>query len=180
MAMAKLSKISMMVLTLAAIALTASTFAAINVSQNVTSTGTIVTTPNIGVYSNSACTTNMTAINWGTVAAGGSVTQTVYVKNTGTGSITLSLSCKQLDSIRGKQLHNRNLESSRNSAYSWTISCCNNHSNGIIQHHRNHNLQQHHHGLRNRLKTQVLLLFESVTSFWFRVIFPDDLWSCSF
>jgi hypothetical protein len=92
MAMAKLPKISLIVLTAAAIVLTASTFAAINVSQNLTSIGTIVTTPNIGVYSNSACTSNMTAIDWGSVAAGGNDTQVVYVKNTGTGSITLSLS----------------------------------------------------------------------------------------
>jgi hypothetical protein len=91
-ALAELLKISVIVLALAAIALTASTFAAINVNQNITSTGTIVTSPNIGVYSNSLCTTNVTAINWGSVGAGGSITQTVYVKNTGTGSMTLSLS----------------------------------------------------------------------------------------
>jgi hypothetical protein len=43
------------------------------------------------VYSDSACTTNMTSINWGSIAAGGTATQTVYVKNTGTGTMTLSL-----------------------------------------------------------------------------------------
>jgi archaellum component FlaG (FlaF/FlaG flagellin family) len=91
MAMAKASKLLVVVLTVAAFALATLTLAAINVSQNVSSSGTIATSPNIGVYSDSACTTNMTSINWGSVAAGGSATQIVYVKNTGTGSMTLSL-----------------------------------------------------------------------------------------
>jgi archaellum component FlaG (FlaF/FlaG flagellin family) len=91
MAITKASKYLVIVLTLAAFALATLTLAAINVSQNVSSSGTITTSPNIGVYSDSACTTNMTSINWGSVAAGGTATQTVYVKNTGTGSMTLSL-----------------------------------------------------------------------------------------
>jgi archaellum component FlaG (FlaF/FlaG flagellin family) len=91
MAITKASKYLVIVLTVAAFALATLTLAAINVSQNVSSSGTITTSPNIGVYSDSACTTNMTSINWGSVAAGGSATQIVYVKNTGTGSMTLSL-----------------------------------------------------------------------------------------
>jgi uncharacterized repeat protein (TIGR01451 family) len=91
MAITKASKYLVIVLTLAAFALATLTLAAINVSQNVSSSGTITTSPNIGVYSDSACTTNMTSINWGSVAAGGTATQTVYVKNTGTVSMTLSL-----------------------------------------------------------------------------------------
>ena len=91
MAITKASKYLVIVLTVAAFALATLTLAAINVSQNVSSSGTITTSPNIGVYSDSACTTNMTSINWGSVAAGGTATQTVYVKNTGTGTMTLSL-----------------------------------------------------------------------------------------
>jgi hypothetical protein len=34
----------------------------------------------------------VTSISWGNIAAGSGTTQTVYVKNTGTGSITLSMS----------------------------------------------------------------------------------------
>jgi hypothetical protein len=33
----------------------------------------------------------MASVNWGSISAGGVATQTVYVKNTGTGTITLSL-----------------------------------------------------------------------------------------
>jgi len=79
-------------LVIAASALTAITLATLNLNKNVASSGTITTSPNLGVYSDSGCTINMTSINWGSVGAGSSVTQTVYVKNTGTGSLTLGLS----------------------------------------------------------------------------------------
>jgi hypothetical protein len=91
MAIAKASKPIAIILVILAFSVVASTLAAITVNQNVSSTGTITTSPNIGVYSNSGCTTNMTAVNWGSIAAGGTASQTVYVKNTGTGSMTLNL-----------------------------------------------------------------------------------------
>ena len=59
-------------------------------SQTVGSTGT-VSSINVGVYSDSACTVPLTSIAWGTVAPGGSTTKTVYVKNTGTVQMTLSM-----------------------------------------------------------------------------------------
>jgi hypothetical protein len=90
MAFAKTSKILVVVLTLVALGLTVTTFAAINVNQNVGSNGAITTSPNIGVYSESSCTTNKTSITWGSVAAGDTTTTTVYVKNTGTGTLTLN------------------------------------------------------------------------------------------
>jgi hypothetical protein len=88
----KHSKIFPVVLAVIALALTATTFAAITVTSNVSSTGTITTSPNIGVFSDSACTTTQSTVSWGSVAAGSNTTQTVYVKNTGTGTMTLSLS----------------------------------------------------------------------------------------
>ncbi len=91
MAVQKASKITIFLLTAIALVLVGSTLAAINVSQDVSSSGTIITSPNIGVYSDSACTTNMTSINWGSITPGGSTTQTVYVKNTGTASMSLSM-----------------------------------------------------------------------------------------
>ena len=91
LALAKKMKISVVALSVLALALTLSSFAALNVDQNLASSGTITTSPNIGVYSDAGCTVNLTSICWGSVAAGGSVSQTVYVKNTGTGSMTLSL-----------------------------------------------------------------------------------------
>ena len=63
---------------------------ALSSSQLVPSGGTI-TAVNVGVYTNSACTTNCTSINWGTLAPGTSVTITVFVKNTGTVPVKLSM-----------------------------------------------------------------------------------------
>ncbi len=74
------------------IALTLTTFAAITTSTNMSSTGTVSTSAGLGVYSNSQCTTSLSSINWGTLTPGGTTTQTIYVKNTGTGlSLTLNL-----------------------------------------------------------------------------------------
>ncbi len=85
------SKALVVILTIAAFALVASTLAAVTVQQDVTSSGTITTSPNVGVYSNAACTNAITSLNWGSIAAGGTSTQTIYVKNTGTGSMTLNM-----------------------------------------------------------------------------------------
>ncbi len=46
----------------------------------------------IGVYSNSGCTTAESSISWGQIAPGGTNTVTVYVRNLGTQSVTLALS----------------------------------------------------------------------------------------
>jgi len=86
----KSSLLAVTVLTVAAVVLTVVTAAVINVNQNVTSSGTITASPNIGVYFDSGCTTNMTTLNWGSITAGASVNQIAYVKNIGTGTLTLS------------------------------------------------------------------------------------------
>lgn len=45
----------------------------------------------VGVYSNSGCTTPLSAISWGTLNAGNVTTRTMYVKNTGTVSEALNM-----------------------------------------------------------------------------------------
>jgi hypothetical protein len=59
-------------------------------SQTVPSGGT-VTSVNVGVYTDPSCTINCTSIDWGTLAPGSSNTKTVYVKNTGSVPVTLSM-----------------------------------------------------------------------------------------
>ena len=59
-------------------------------SQTVPSTGT-VTAVNVGVYSDSGCTLNLTSISWGTLSPGNVITRTIYVKNSGTVPMTLSM-----------------------------------------------------------------------------------------
>jgi hypothetical protein len=50
-----------------------------------------ITVVGVNVYSNSACTTTLSTINWGTVNAGSASTYTIYVKNTGNLEETLSM-----------------------------------------------------------------------------------------
>lgn len=66
------------------------TFAVLNAQRTIPSTGLIVAV-NVGVYSDAACTVNLTSIDWGSVYPGGSVSRTVYVKNTGNAALSLSM-----------------------------------------------------------------------------------------
>jgi hypothetical protein len=90
MAMRKISTGAIIAIVIVGLVLTVTTAGLLSVSQSVSSSGT-VTAVNVGVYSDSACTQTLTSINWGTIAPGGSVTSTIYVKNTGNVQITLSM-----------------------------------------------------------------------------------------
>jgi hypothetical protein len=92
MVSAKAFKTSLAVLTVVVLALTITVLFVVSFSQNITAYGAVTASPNIGVYSDSACTHKLTSINWGPIAAGKTTAQTVYVKNTGTATMTLSLS----------------------------------------------------------------------------------------
>ena len=92
MAIAKTSKALVIILTAAAMAVAGVTFAAITANQNVSSSGTVTAGPNVGIYSNSACTVPVTTISWGSIEAGGSTSQTIYVEDTGGAAMTLSIS----------------------------------------------------------------------------------------
>jgi hypothetical protein len=84
------TKATVLALTIIAIVTTFGTYAAISVSQSVSSSGTVTVSANLGVYSDSSCQTNLTTINWGTLTPGGNITRTIYIKNTGLG-VSLSL-----------------------------------------------------------------------------------------
>ena len=90
MAIQKISTGAIIAIAMVGLILTVSTAGLLSVSQSVSSSGT-VTTINVGVYSDSACTLPLTSINWGSISPGSSVTSTVYVKNTGNSQITLSM-----------------------------------------------------------------------------------------
>ena len=90
MAIRKISTGATIAIAVTGLFLTLITAGLLTTSQTVPSAGTI-TAVNVGVYSDSACTQNLTSINWGTLPPGNSTTRTIYIKNTGTGSITLSM-----------------------------------------------------------------------------------------
>jgi hypothetical protein len=76
---------------IAIIGLVTSVLGALFATQTFNNTASIKTV-GVGVYSDSACTTKVTSINWGTLSPGESRTQTIYVKNEGSVPIVLSMS----------------------------------------------------------------------------------------
>jgi hypothetical protein len=90
MAIRKISTGAIIAIAIVGLILTATTAGLLSVSQQIPSSGT-VTSVNVEVYSDSACTQTYTAINWGVISPGNSVTKTIYVKNTGNVPITLSM-----------------------------------------------------------------------------------------
>ena len=91
MAQRKFSRATIIALALTGLTLTLTTLGAVTVSTNVASQGSIATSAGIGVFSDATCTIPLTSIDWGSATPGGTVTRTVYVKNTGAG-VTLTLS----------------------------------------------------------------------------------------
>jgi hypothetical protein len=62
----------------------------LSASQTVPYNGTI-TAVNLGVYTDNSCTQTCTALTVGALNPGGTATQTIYIKNTGTVSETLTM-----------------------------------------------------------------------------------------
>ncbi len=79
------------VLVLLALSLAFTTYAAITVNKSVATTGTIVASPGLSLFSDSGCTTPLTTLDWGSISPGGTATKTVYIKNTGGTPLSLSL-----------------------------------------------------------------------------------------
>jgi hypothetical protein len=86
----KLSKVAVIALAIAALALTLTTAAILTTSQNVPLNGTI-NAVNLGIYSDSGCTQTCSSLNVGAVNPGGTGTQTIYIKNTGNIPETLTM-----------------------------------------------------------------------------------------
>jgi hypothetical protein len=59
-------------------------------TQTIPSSGT-VSSVNVGVYTDSQATQNCTSLNWGTLSPGNTANKIVYVKNTGTVPVTLTM-----------------------------------------------------------------------------------------
>jgi hypothetical protein len=84
----KLSQFVLITIIAALIGLIVTTTGLLTINQTVSSSGT-VTAINVGVYSDSACTTELTSIDWGMISPRNSVNRTIYLKNTGNAQITL-------------------------------------------------------------------------------------------
>lgn len=95
MATPKLSTGAIIALATTSIFLTLVT-AGIIATQTISSNGT-VTTVNVGVYSDDQCTQNCTSISWGIIYPEDTLSRTIYVKNTGSVPVTLSMTVGSWD-----------------------------------------------------------------------------------
>ena len=66
------------------------TFGLLSNTVNVPNSG-VFTTSNLGVYTTTQCTANLTSVAWGSVRAGSSYTKTAYIRNNGNTDLTLSM-----------------------------------------------------------------------------------------
>jgi hypothetical protein len=78
------------VVVIAVMGLMVSALGALVATRTISNTGS-VTAVGVGVYSDSACTTALSAISWGTLNPGDVKNYTVYVRNEGTVSVTLNM-----------------------------------------------------------------------------------------
>jgi len=78
-------------LVVAATLMIASVLALLQSSRTISSHGTIRGV-NVGIYQDAGCTQQLLSLEWGTMDNGSQTVKTVYVKNEGTSSMTLSIS----------------------------------------------------------------------------------------
>ena len=78
------------VVAIAVVGLMVSALGALVATRTISNSGS-VTAVGVGVYSDSGCTTALSAISWGTVNPGDVKTYTIYVKNTGNVPVTLNM-----------------------------------------------------------------------------------------
>jgi len=78
------------VVVIAVMGLMVSALGALVATRTISNSGS-VTAVGVGVYSDSACTTALSAISWGTLNPGDVKNYTVYVRNEGTVSVTLNM-----------------------------------------------------------------------------------------
>lgn len=94
----KLGLAVILILIITAVSLTCTTYAALTTNRRVDSSGSVTTTADIGIYSDSTCETPLTSIKWGAPTPGTSIARTIYIKNTGIGaSLSLGLTTSNWD-----------------------------------------------------------------------------------
>jgi hypothetical protein len=84
--------LSVIALIVVAAFLTTTTYAALSISQNLASSGTINVSANLNVFSDAACTVPLSSFGWGSISPGATTNQTIYIKNISSGvALTLSM-----------------------------------------------------------------------------------------
>lgn len=79
----KISGVIIIAITLAGMLLTVTAASVISVNEALPSRGSIISSINLEIYSDSECKQRLTSIDWGEISPGGTSSQTLYIKNTG-------------------------------------------------------------------------------------------------
>lgn len=88
MAFRKMTVVAVIMLVVLSVLLTVSTMGVLGAPRG---SGN-VQVMNVGVYLDSDCTVPCTSIDWGHISAGGAVSKTIYVKNSGSSVVYLKIS----------------------------------------------------------------------------------------
>lgn len=82
----------MIILLVALVSLTTGVLATNYVEKRIQSTGYVFTLNlGIGIYSDPECTNILSLLNWGTLTAGESASNTIYIKNTGNTPLQINI-----------------------------------------------------------------------------------------
>jgi hypothetical protein len=73
-------------------------------SKALFSGGSVITTINVDVYQDPACTQTLTSINWGNVYPASNNTQTIYIKNSGNAPEQLSITAGNWNPTNASQV----------------------------------------------------------------------------
>lgn len=84
------TKLTVAAISIVGIVLTVTVLAALTASVSIPLSGTI-NTVNVEAYSDSACTHPVTTLSMGSLNPGGTASQTIYIKNSGSVPVTLTM-----------------------------------------------------------------------------------------
>ncbi|MEM1589553.1 MAG: hypothetical protein QXZ68_03170 [Candidatus Bathyarchaeia archaeon] len=87
----KLHATAILAIALAIIIITVTVTGLLATTQRVQNSGNVRATIGLGVYSDQACTSPLSSINWGEVIPGQSYQKTIYLKNLGNVKVKLSM-----------------------------------------------------------------------------------------
>lgn len=92
------------VLMIIAIGATVATAALLSDQQTIHNSGSLSSSVDVSVYSDSACTNLCTSIDWGSLNPGDTASRTIFVKNTGNATETLSLVTSDWNPVKAATL----------------------------------------------------------------------------
>ena len=93
----KLAALAIVMIAMAGYGLTIVASGALQAWWGIESSGSMIETVDLGCYWNNYCTNTATAIDWGSLSPGDSISRVIYIQNEGTAAVTLSMVTENWD-----------------------------------------------------------------------------------